>query len=168
MAQTLPLEGNDMGNSLEELGGYIGLILTGIAAIGLWYNRMRRDNSQTNLQQRADSAAGLFVGDLVSDHRRLVDQLRETSEERIINAEKLGALTAEVTTLRTTVAEVKALLIVLTGKLEEANTNVITFERELYQKDSLLSQVTLEKEAAIRRAMDAEEALATLRGSLEL
>lgn len=137
-----------MGATL--VGQYLGYIVAGLLAMVMGWNRLRRDSSSTSLQEKTDHAAGTFVQDLIADHRRVVDQLREAHEDHAANAERVGALTAEVNILREQVGEVKDLLKTLGTKLDEANNLASKLEKDLIAKEAEVVRLIAERDNAIR------------------
>lgn len=138
--------------------GYVaGLFFAGLGAFGYWVNRFRRDNSSTALQEKTESAGSKYVSNMVDEHARLVAQLAQAHSDSVASAAKVGALTAEVEILREQVTEIKGLIQSLSDKLDLAHEELRLFERELIQKDGIVLKLQLEKDAAIGRAIAAEQ-----------
>lgn len=139
---------------------YVGEIVTGLVsfavATGLAWNKIRRDKSKTDLQSATDDVAESFTKNLLSEYRSSNERLKDAERERAVNAEKIGALTAQVGLLRDQVSEVRKVLDSVSLKLDEANSDIHKLRRELAIKEGDIIRIAAEKEAAIQRAIRAE------------
>lgn len=143
----------------DSLGYVIGMLFTGMGALVIWVNKIRRDNSHTNLQEVTDKASSSYVQNLINDNRILTEQLRVANIEYAKNATQVGALTTEVELLRGQVLEVKNALLGIRSELVDAHKEIRAFERELIAKDGIIRKLEIEKQAAIDRAVAAEARL---------
>ncbi len=134
-------------------------LVSAAVAVGVMVNKQRRDNSKTTLQEKTDKISADFMQNIMDDHHRVVAQLKEAEAIRATNAEKIGALTAEVNHLREQISEVRGLLREMSVKLDAANTSIHDLQRQLNEKDGHIIKVTAEKEAAIARAKECEGVL---------
>ena len=139
----------------EGLAQYAGEIASffaaSVVAIGVWYNKQRRDNSKTEVQEIQDSVGGKFMKNLLDDHQRVVTELRSSEAQRISNAEKIGQLSAEVTHLREHMSEFKNLLRDVSTKLDAANLEVQSLQHQNNLQAGEIITITAERDAALRR-----------------